>query len=233
MASSWWWFDDDFTSNSFKVKRRLRFTFASSIDAVSVSRAEGTIVVARRNWGRRDFAVIAFIHRAFGVRSARSLNQRFVGVSSNGRVWAPRALDSKSVVDTGSTVNFRASKVVFTSWGWWRSGTGVEFRSTTLGDWSTVSFNKSSVWWLNGNVLWTPSALDTKFVFKTGRAVVASIVSRSNNICTSWGVDWDWDDNWWRDGWRNWWRNWWWDKDWWRWWGLNWWWWGNWRWGRR
>lgn len=146
----------------------MRFTDTSVVDTVSVSRAESSIVVARWNWWWRNFAVISFILRTFGVRSARTLDQGFIGVSSNSRVRTPRALDTNCVVDTSGTVDFRTSKIVFTSWWRWRSSTGVEFRSTTLSNWFTVSFNKSSVWWLDGNVLWTPSALDTKFVFNTG-----------------------------------------------------------------
>lgn len=94
LASSWWWFNDNLTSNSFEVKWWLRFTDTSVVDTVSVSRAESSIVVARWNWWWRNFAVISFILRTFGVRSARTLDQGFIGVSSNSRVRTPRALDT-------------------------------------------------------------------------------------------------------------------------------------------
>lgn len=89
------------------------------------------------------------------------MNKGFIGVGSNGRVRAPRALDSNSVVDTSGTVDFRSTKVVFTGWWWRRGGTSVQFGSTTLSDRSTASFNEGSVWWLDSDVLWAPSALDT------------------------------------------------------------------------
>jgi len=124
-TGSWRWLNDGFTCNSLEVKRGLRSTFASSIDAVSVARTEGTIVVARRNGSRWDNTSVSFILRAFGVSCAFSLDERSVGVTSNSWIRAPRALDTNRVVDTSGTVDGRSSKVVLAGWGWRRGDTGV------------------------------------------------------------------------------------------------------------
>jgi len=156
-----WWLNKSSTSRSSVVVNSITGTDAASIDTVSVSVTEGSIVEARWDWCRWDNTSVTFILGAFGVGGTFSLNQRGIDISSNGRIRAPRALDSNSVVDTRGTVDGRISKVVFTSWRRWGSNASVQFRSTTFSNRMTGSLGEGEVGWLNSDVLWAPGTLDS------------------------------------------------------------------------
>jgi hypothetical protein len=197
-----------------------------------VSRAEISIIEARRRRRSGQGTSVELVSRASGVGHTGSTNKGTRVGHGNVRVWTPGALESQHVSDTGGTVDSRnGGDVSFTSWRRWRRDTLIHRGSTTLAIRDTGSNFQGSGRRLGGDVLWTPGTLNSKEISETARAVVGSIVSRGHDLLASWrrcdwnrvhswGWNWrsNWGWNWWRRNWgwnwrsnwrRNWWRRWW------------------------
>jgi len=160
------WVDGNVTSRSlvFDSSNVVIFTDTGVVGASSMSRAELSFVVARRDGG---FASVKLIHWATLVWNAGTVGEGSIVGKRNEWVRAPCAGKVQVVGNTLVTIGLVKSGKILTFW-WRRCG-----NADIVGRTSTVLHARTSCKGgiSGGSGLWAPTAIETKNVGNASRTV--------------------------------------------------------------